>query len=311
MNEKNIYTVMGSIPPENLGFTLPHEHLFTDLRGPDVSDYAQAKPEEVVAVMLPFLEAAYAVGVRSLVECSTGGVGRNVTILKHLAQATPIHIIAPTGVYREGYIPEELKPLSVEKLADIWVRELTEGIDGTSVRAGFIKIAASDDGPTPLEERNLKAAAMASRKTGAVVASHTTSGAVALREMDILESSGLDLTRFIWVHAQMEPDSALHLRAAKRGVIIEFDTIGAPWENKDALLEATLSFIEAGYGDQLLLSHDAGWYQPGNPSGQPEGGMRGYMSLVEEFLPQLQARGVGSNILQTITVSNPARIFTF
>ena len=63
MNEKNIYTVMGSIPSENLGFTLPHEHLFTDLRGPNVSDYAQAKPEEVVAVMLPFLEAAYAVGV--------------------------------------------------------------------------------------------------------------------------------------------------------------------------------------------------------------------------------------------------------
>jgi len=311
MNEKIVHTVMASIASENLGLTLPHEHLFTDLRGPQVSDYAQANPEEVAAVMLPFLEAAYAAGIRSLVECSTVGVGRNVTILEHLARATPIHLIAPTGVYREGFIPEELIPFSVQELADLWERELTEGIEGTEIKAGFIKIAASDDGPTPLEVRNLKAAAIASQKTGAVIASHTMSGAVALREMDILEAAGLDLARFIWIHANMETDRSFHLEAAKRGVIIEFDSVGAPWQSQDVLLEATLAFIEAGFVDQLLLSHDAGWYQPGKPSGQPEDGIRGYTPLIEKFLPQLQARGVASNILETITVSNPARIFAF
>jgi phosphotriesterase-related protein len=311
MNEKNVQTVLGIVSSENLGFTLPHEHLFTDLRGPQVSDYAQARPEEVVAVMLPYLEAAYAAGVRSFVECSTVGVGRNVTVLESLAQATPIHLLAPTGVYRQGYIPEALIPLTVEELADSWVRDLTVGIDGTAVKAGFIKIAASDDGPTPLEERNLKAAAIAGRETGAVVASHTIGGSVAWREMEVLEAAGLDLARFIWVHANAEPDHALHLEAAKRGVIVEFDGIGAPWQDQETMLEATLAFIEAGFVEQLLLSHDAGWYQPGAPAGQPDGGMRGYTALFEDFLPRLRERGVGEDIVEQITVSNPARIFPF
>lgn len=311
MNKKLVQTVKDRIPPENLGLTLPHEHIFTDLRGPSIPDYAQAKPEEVAAVMLPFLKAAHKVGVRTLVECSTVGVGRNVTILEHLAQATPIHLIIPTGVYREGFIPKNLIRLGVEELGEIWVRELTEGIEGTGVRAGFIKIATSDGGPTAIEERNLKAAAIASRDTGAIIACHTSNGEVARREMDILQASRLDLKRFIWVHANLEPDLACHREAAKRGAIIEFDAVGAPWSDQEKLLEATLSLIEAGFADQLLLSHDAGWYQPGSPGGQPEGGIRGYTSLVEDFLPRLQAGGVTKKILQKITVSNPARIFAF
>jgi phosphotriesterase-related protein len=75
------------------------------------------------------------------------------------------------------------------------------------------------------------------------------------------------------------------------------------------MLEAVLALIEAGYVEQLLLSHDAGWYQPGAPSGQPEGGMRGYTALFDEFLPRLRARGVGEDAIETMTVLNPARVF--
>ena len=103
MDAKQVNTVKGSLPARELGFVLPHEHLFTDLRGPDIPDYAQARPEEVVATMLPFLEEAYRAGVQSLVECSTVGVGRNVTILQQLAQATPIvsaMAIASPGIRR-------------------------------------------------------------------------------------------------------------------------------------------------------------------------------------------------------------------
>ena len=140
MNGKVVQTVKGPVLAEDLGFTLPHEHLFTDLRGPQILDYAQADSHEVAAVMLPFLEEAYSAGVRSLVECSTVGVGRNIAVLEYLAQITPIHLIAPTGVYREGFIPDELKSLAVEELADRWVRDLTNGIDGTNIKAGFIKM---------------------------------------------------------------------------------------------------------------------------------------------------------------------------
>jgi phosphotriesterase-related protein len=307
-----VQTVKGAVAIENLGLILPHEHLFTDLRGPLVPDYACAEPQAVARVMEPYLAAAHAVGVTALVECSTVGVGRNIAVLQYLAEVTPIHIVAPTGVYREAFTPPPLRELSVEALAEEWIRDLTEGIEGTGVRVGFIKISVSDDGPTPLEVRNLRAAALASQQTGAAVASHTASGAVARREMEILELAGLDLGRFIWAHANLEPDPTVHLEAARRGAYVEFDAVGAEWQSQSALVDYTLALIEAGYAGNILLSHDAGWYDPSQPDGRPEeGGIRGYTALVEEFIPTLRARGATDDLVHLITVTNPARAFAF
>ncbi|HEX2906133.1 MAG TPA: hypothetical protein VHO69_04690 [Phototrophicaceae bacterium] len=311
---KFLRTVNGEVAAEALGLILPHEHLFVDLRGPHVPGYAEGERETVARLLKPWLERAEAAGVTALVECSTIGVGRNIPVLQHLAQITPIHIIAPTGVYREAYIPANLRETSVEALAELWARELTEGIDDTPVRAGFIKIAMSDDGPTPLEERNLRAAARASQQTGAVIASHTSGGAQAIRrELDILEAAGLDLGRFIWVHAHTEPDPAVHLEAAKRGAWVEFDAIGAlDWfPEQSKMVDFVLHLLDAGFGDQILLSHDAGWYEPGQPEGRPAKGMRGYTALVETFIPALKARGVDDDIIRQMTQTNPARAFAF
>ncbi len=312
MTSAYIQTVKGPVDIKDLGLILPHEHLFTDLRGPLVPDYALAEPETVAQVMAPYLAAAHTAGVTALVECSTVGVGRNVAVLQRLAEITPIHIVAPTGVYREEYIPPRLRSTSARELAEEWVRDLTEGIEGTTVRAGFLKLSVSDGGLTPLEVRNLQAAAVASQQTGAAVASHTASGALARREMGVLEAAGLDLDRFIWVHANMEPDPAIHLEAARRGAYVEFDAIGAPWQTQPPMLDDTLALIGAGYAEKLLLSHDAGWYDPSQPGGQPpEGGIRGYTELVEGFVPALRARGVTDDLIRLITVTNPGRAFGF
>jgi phosphotriesterase-related protein len=310
MSVLSIQTVKGPVAIESLGLILPHEHLFTDLRGPEAPGYARAEPEAVAQVMAPYLAAAHAAGVTALVECSTAGVGRNVAVLRHLAEHTPIHIVAPTGVYRDAFVPLALRELGAEELAANWLRDLTEGIDGTSARAGFVKISVSDDGPTPLEVRILEAAALASRQTGAAVASHTASGALALHEMEILEAAGLDLDRFVWVHANLEPDPALHREAARRGAYVEFDAIGAAWQSQAAMVEYTLALVEAGYADRILLSHDAGWYDPSQPDGQPaDGGIRGYTALSEAFLPALHARGLSGAQVRQITATNPARAF--
>lgn len=305
-----IQTVKGAVAIERLGLILPHEHLFTDLRGPLAPGYAQAEPEAVAQSLDPYLAAAYQAGVTALVECSTVGVGRNVAVLRHLADLTPVHIVAPTGVYREAFVPPSLREMSAGELAQTWIQDLTEGIDGTGVRAGFVKISVSDDGPTPLEMRILKAAALTSRQTGAAVASHTATGALARRQMEILKVAGLDLERFIWVHANLEPDPAVHLEAARHGVYVEFDAIGAEWQSQPAMVEYTLALIEAGYAERILLSHDAGWYDPSQPDGQPEeGGIRGFTALVEDFIPALHARGVTDELVHLLTVTNPARAF--
>ena len=222
---------------------------------------------------------------------------------------SPIHIVAPTGVYRDAYIPDALRDTKEQALTELWIDELTVGIEGTSVRAGFIKLAMSDDGPTDLEIRNLKAAAKASLETGAVIASHTIGGKAARQEMDILEQAGLDMHRFIWVHAQTEPDLSVLLEAAHRGAWLELDSVGAPYQSQTDLLGMTVSLIEAGFVDQLLLSHDAGWYNPGSPQGLPEGGYRGYTALVKDFLPELLKQGVTKEQVQIITEKNPIRAF--
>lgn len=308
---KSIHTVKGPIEIDALGLILPHEHLFTDLRGPRVPDYAQGEPSEVVKVVGPFLAEASAAGVTALVECSTVGVGRNLEVLRSLAESTAIHIIAPTGVYRDAYIPESLRELNEQDLADLWTTELSEGIAGTSIRAGFIKLAMSDDGPTTLEIRNLKAAVRASQNTGAVIASHTIGGKVARQEMDILEEAGLDLHRFIWIHAQTEPDISILEEAARRGAYVELDTVGAPFQSQTELLETAVAFIGSGFVDHLLLSHDAGWYNPARSDGLPEEGFRGYTALTRDFLPGLLKRGIGEEQVRLITVNNPAKAFAF
>ena len=308
---KRIHALKGSVEIDALGLILPHEHLFTDLRGPHVPDYARGDPSMVVQVVAPYLADAEAAGVTALVECSTVGVGRNLEILEHLAQATSIQIVPPTGVYRDAFIPEALREKRQEELAELWTKELTEGIEGTSIRAGFIKLAMSDDGPTALEVRNLNAAARASHNTGAVIASHTIGGRIAGAEMDVLEAAGLDLHRFIWVHAQTEPDVSIVKAAARRGAYVELDSVGAPYQSQTDLIDTVIALIESGLTEHILLSHDAGWYQPGRPDGLPESGYRGYTALGRDFIPALLERGVSDEQIHQITVKNPGTAFAF
>jgi phosphotriesterase-related protein len=308
---KAIHTIKGPVDIASLGLILPHEHLFTDLRGPQDPNYAQGDPSAVLTVVEPYLAEAAAAGATALVECSTVGVGRNLAMLQCLADATPIQIVAPTGVYRDAFIPAALRDVSEDYLADLWTKELTEGIEGTTIRAGFIKLAMSDDGPTPLEIRNLRAAVKASQRTGAVIGSHTIGGTVAKKEMDVLEEAGLDLRRFIWIHAQSEPDVSQLEEAARRGAFVELDSVGAPYQSQPDLLDVTVDLIAAGFLDHLLLSHDAGWYSPGRPNGQPDGGYRGYAALIKDFLPALSARSINPAQIRQITVDNPARAFAF
>jgi phosphotriesterase-related protein len=311
MTTKTIHTIKGPVEVDSLGLILPHEHLFTDLRGPHIPEYAQGEPSAVVQVVEPYLAEASSTGATALVECSTVGVGRNLSVLQSLADVTSIHIIAPTGVYRDAFIPASLREVGEDYLAELWTKELMEGMEDTSIRAGFIKLAMSDDGPTPLEIRNLRAAVKASQQTGAVIASHTIGGTVAKKEMDVLEDAGLDLHRFIWIHAQTEPDVSVLQEAAKRGAYVEMDSVGAPHQSQPELLDTTVALIQAGYVDHLLLSHDAGWYNPAHPEGTPDGGYRGYTALMKDFLPALSVRAISDDQIRQITVNNPARAFAF
>ena len=303
-----VQTTQGPLPASGRGVVLPHEHIFTDLRGPTTPGYGQADADDVVRVMKPRLTEAVGQGVGLMVECSSIGVGRNVPALRRLAEESGLAVVVPTGVYgRANYAPPEYRSMSEDDLTALFIKELREGIEDTSVRAGFIKIATSDTGMTKLEETILRAAGRAAVATDAAVASHTVSGSTAKKQVDILDSISPAI-RFIWVHAQAERTRKWHRDLAARGVFIELDALGWSPGEDTAFITAIKELVVAGYADRILLSHDAGWYQPGQPNG---GTQKPYTYLTKTFVPKLRNAGVDPAVVQMITEENPIRAFAF
>ena len=197
--------------------------------------------------------------------------------------------------------------MTEDELAELFVNDIRQGIEGTGIKAGFIKIA-TDNGPlTALQERILRAAGRAANETGAAIASHTPTGSNAIRQVDILRSIS-PMIRFIWVHAQNESNRDLHRQVAARGGFIEFDSLGWNPGQDSAHIAAIKELFDAGYGGRILLSHDAGWYRPGEPSG---GSQMPYTYLTDSFIPKLRNAGVDDARIRMITETNPVRAFGF
>nr|WP_244564813.1 esterase [Rhizobium sullae] len=284
---KHLYTTLGPKCREEIGIILPHEHVFVDLRVPDATGYAQADIDEVVMLMAPQIEAIKAQGVTALVECTTSGVGRRADIDLAVSQATDFPIVVPTGNYREPWIPAWIASATEDALERWMVSELTDGIEDSGVVAGWIKLSAGDDGITPLEARILRAAARASVQTDAVIGSHTIRGRVAMEQLNILEAEGCSAGRFISIHTQEEKDFELHRALVDRGAWIEYDHVGrAP---DDELVGMVTRAIESQLVHHLLLSHDAGWYDPAQPGG---GVPKPYTHLISRLMPSLKVAGV-------------------
>ncbi len=301
-------TVRGPLPAREVGVVLPHEHLFTDLRGPTTPGYGEADADDVVRVMKPLMVQAKDQGVGLLVECTGIGVGRNVAVMKRLADESAWPVVIPTGVYgRANFAPAQHRQMTEDELTELFIREIREGIDGTDIKAGFIKTAVSDSGMTAMEEKFLRAAGRAAKETGAAVASHTTLGSAAKKQADILAGISPSI-RFIWVHAQAERDRKWRLELAARGVFIELDSLGWNPTEDGALIGMIKELLAAGYGDYVLLSHDAGWYQPGQPNG---GSQKPYTYLLGTFVPKLRNSGIDEPTVKMLIEENPKRALAF
>jgi phosphotriesterase-related protein len=300
----HLITTLGPKSEGDLVLILPHEHVFVDLRTWDKPGYAQADVNDVVRLMAPEIECLKTAGGTALVECSPVGVGRRVDMDKAVSDATAFPIVVPTGVYREPWIPPWIQEASEPALTDWMLGELTGEIARTGVRAGWIKLSAGDDGLTPTEAKVLRAAARAGMASNAVIGSHTVRGRVVRGQLTIIEQAGYTPNRFIWVHTQAEPDFALHLEMARRGAWLEYDAIGSVAD--DLLIDLVRRVLDAGFGNQLLLSHDRGWYDPALPGG---GTPKPYTYLSEVFLPKLRAAGVDEKTIDALTHINPFHAF--
>ena len=301
----HLLTTRGSFTEEQLGMILPHEHIYVDMLALERPEDFYVNPSDVINLMAPEVEKAKTAGVTALVDCTPVGVGRRCDLVQAVSDHTDFPIVLPTGLYRDAWIPQWARDASEETLTNWMLDELSNQIQGCDVQAAWIKLGATDDGLSADEKKILRAAARAGAETHAVIGSHTISGRIALEQMDIIEAAGYHANRFIWIHAQMERDWGIYIEAAQRGAWIELDSIGG--EPGDTYyLDRITSALEAGFGDQLLLSHDRGWYDPVQPGG---GTPRDFIYISTVFIPKLLAAGVPSEVVQSLTHKNPFRAF--
>lgn len=303
---KQLVTTLGNFTFDQIDLILPHEHIFVDLGPIEDENWKNADTNAVVVMMAPELERARDVGVSALVECTPLGVGRRVEVVKAVSEAANFPVVVPTGIYREPWVPQWAYDAPMEKIRNWMIAELTGEIEGSGVQAGWIKLSAGDNGITPVETKILRAAAQAGKETGAIIGSHTIKGMVVKNQLRIIEDEGYTPNRFIWIHTQAENNFDLQLEIARQGAWLEYDSIGGDWIPEETFLDNIPRLLDAGFGEQLLLSHDRGWYDPSQPGG---GVAKPFTYLSEIFLSKLEQIGLDDATLDHLTHANPFHAF--
>jgi phosphotriesterase-related protein len=294
-------TVTGPITGDAVEWALEHEHLFVDFDGAKDPSYEDVDWADVTGACVNSVGELIAQGVNLFVEYTPAGVGRNVRLTRDVSRQTGMNMICASGIYRASFgIPPEFRDLNANQLGNHFVRELTLGTEGTGIRAGFIKIAVDDDGPKPADRTVYRAAARAQNETGCTIAMHAPVVDALRAALRILEPAGLDLSRFIWAHAEYDGTFAEFKEFAQRGAYISLDAVtvgGVPGDA--AVLDLIAQFMDEGILDKLLLSTDSTIFV------KPHTSQYGFQNtyLFRVFKPQLDAR-FGEDVSRQILRDN-------
>lgn len=302
-----INTVTGSISSDAMGITLIHEHVLVDFIGADSVSPDRYSQEEVIAKVLPYLLEVKNYGVKTIFECTPSYLAKDPELLKKLSEQSGIQLITNTGLYgtQNGkFLPDYAFTETAEKLSERWVEEFEQGIGDTGIKPGFIKISVNEDNSLrEMDAKLVKAAGLTHQKTGLQIVSHTGTWATASQEVAILQEMGIDPGAFVWVHAQAEEDFQNYQNAANLGVWISLDGIG--W-GLDEYVDRLLFAKENGFLEQVLISHDAGWYDPAKADG---GDFQPFTNIFEKLMPALNAKGFEEADWKMLLEENPKRAF--
>jgi phosphotriesterase-related protein len=263
---------------------LVHEHVLVDFIGADRINRNRYDLRDAFRVALPKLQELRRHGCVRMLECTPNFIGRDPRLLRMLEDATGIELWTNTGLYAAAdhkFLPAFARTESPAQLARRWVTEARDGVDGMKPR--FIKIGVNKGPLHEWDRKVVEAAAIASLETGLPIAAHTGDGQAAQEELAIIQKAGVAASKFIWVHAQNEIDHAIHDEIAGAGAWVEFDGINARtvrWHER-----CVEHMARVGLLNRTLISHDSGWYRPGEPDG---GQFNGYTYLYEHFQPKVE-----------------------
>jgi phosphotriesterase-related protein len=318
---KPVETVRGAVETGSLGVTLMHEHVFIlDLEllhnYPEEWGDENKRIEDAVARM----NELKASGVDSIVDLTVIGLGRSISRIQRVARQTELNIIVATGIYTYNELPHYFHfrgpgtPLGgAEPLTEMFLRDITQGIADTGVKAGMLKCATDHLGVTKDIERILRATAHAHRATGVPISTHTAARKrVGLDQQRIFSEEGVDLSRVVIGHCGDTTEIDYLEELIRNGSYIGMDRFGI-----DSILSfedrvsTVATMVTRGHANKMVLSHDASCFLHWMPEKLiPLALPRwNYLHIHKDVIPALRQQGVTDNDIRTMMVDNPRRIF--
>ena len=313
-----VQTVRGAVDGAEPGPTLVHEHVFVltaDVQHnwPDEWGDEDARVAEAVEKLTELADA----GIRTIVDPTVAGLGRHIPRIARIAAQTPLQIVVATGIYTYDEVPfffrsrgKGLHPDLPEPMVDLFVRDLTEGIAGTGVKAAFLKCAVDEHGMTPGVERILRAVAQAHHATGAPIMVHTHPGTrQGLAVRDVLAQEEVAPEVVMLAHSGDSADVDHLSELAEAGFVLGMDRFGLDTvASTEQRVKTVAELCRRGFADRMGLSHDTAcyldWTEPANRAWLPNWH---YLHIPREVLPMLRERGVSDEQVDTMLTAVPRR----
>jgi len=321
-----VETVTGAIDAGELATTLVHEHLIArdeavHAQWPHAGTTKEEPPfrvepggEETEAVAAA--RSAVELGVRTICDPSAMFLGRDVAFMRRVAEASGLQVVPCTGIYTYDHLPTFLLSRDADAIAELFVHDIERGIQGTEIKAAFIKCAADEPGVTENVEKIHRAAARASVRTGTPIMAHSRPASeTAPRQIEIFRDEGVELSRVQIAHTGDTDELDYIERVLETGVMIGMDRYGLelylPYERRNATV---LTLLERGYAERMLLSADScatlDWFSPEATEGMVAAGMAKDWNIrivPERVIPDLREAGMSEEQERTMMVENPAR----
>jgi len=281
-----VITARGPVAPAALGKVMMHEHLHSDIYDWQADRFiTEERPatgerrQYLLDNAVPLLRQCHDFGMHAYCDVTMPPWRAWPDVAVQVSEGSGAHIILATGFYREMEVGtywvktenEAIWPFvrhsSVEELAEYCVREITEGIHGTGVRAGCIKLGTSQAPMTRLEISTFRAGARAQAQTGVHITTHCTQLGAETSQLTILEEEGVDLGRVVIGHTAPHIMDRGHRHAVlewmKRGANFLPTNLGvADVDNAEGwrpLVDGIHAIFDAGHGDKLCLGLDSGY----------------------------------------------------
>lgn len=315
-----VQTLRGALSADELGAVLIHEHIFVRNRELEVNlPDSEWEPMAAVEAAVRGLDELFELGIRTVVDLTVPGLGRDIGLVAEVAERSSIHLLASTGWYTPNVLPTFFQfhgpGRTIDRpdpLVDLFVRDITDGIAGTPVRAAMLKVMTDADGITPDVARVMEAAAIAHRETGVPITTHShPASRNGLAQQAFLGQRGVPAERIIIGHSGDTDDLDYLRELMDNGSTIGMDRFGMEHVlPDDRRLRTVVALLERGYADRMVLSHDAAFYSHVTPpSWRALNAPRWRMDAISRhILPSLREAGASSEQIDQMLIRNPRRL---